>query len=417
MLTSKIISIGDEILIGQIVNSNASYIGEKLYSIGIPVHKIVTIGDTEHALLEELEDSGKNYDVTVITGGLGPTHDDITKPILIKYFNDELVSDEKVLEHVKSIFKNRNIEMPDVNYGQAMIPKNSKIIWNKNGTAPGIWIEEKNKIYIALPGVPYEMKEMMTESVIPMLMESFKDKIDYILKSRTILTTGIGESTLAELIGDVKSFLGDNKLAFLPTLYGVRLRIDVKGGDFAEIENKLNAIEFSLRNKIGNYIFGTDEDLLEGKIGEILLEKNLNLSVAESCTGGLLASKITDISGSSKYFIGGICVYSNETKINLLDVDKKTIEKFGAVSEETALEMAKNVRKKFGTDIGLSVTGIAGPTGGTEEKPVGLVWIGYSDKTRTFAKKFMLGSKRDRTKLRSVYLALDILKKELSNLL
>jgi nicotinamide-nucleotide amidase len=416
MVISKIISIGDEILIGQIVNTNASVISENLYSIGIPVSKIITIGDTEQALLNELVDSNNNFDVTVITGGLGPTHDDITKPILVKYFKDELISDEKVLNHVKSIFESRNIEMPDVNYEQALIPKKSKVIWNENGTAPGIWIENSGKIFIALPGVPYEMKAMMTDSVLPMLKEKFENRIDYVLKSKTLLTTGVGESVLAEMIGDVKDFIGDCKLAFLPTLFGVRLRIDVKGSNSLEVENKLTEIENILRNKIGNYIFGVDNDLLESKVGEILLKNNLTLAVAESCTGGLLASKITDISGSSKYFLGGVCSYSNESKINILNVKRETIEKYGAVSEETALEMAINVREKFNCDIGLSTTGIAGPLGGTKEKPVGLVWIGYSDKARTYARKFLLGSNRDRTKIRSVYLALEILKKEISNL-
>ncbi|MCX6166102.1 MAG: nicotinamide-nucleotide amidohydrolase family protein [Ignavibacteriae bacterium] len=230
------------------------------------------------------------------------------------------------------------------------------------------------------------------------------------------MTTGVGESVLAEIIGDVKSIIGDDKLAFLPTLYGVRLRIDVKGSNLSDVENKLNEIESSLRNKIGNYIFGVDNDLLESKAGEILLKNKLTLAVAESCTGGLLASKITDISGSSKYFLGSVCSYSNESKINILNVNKETLEKYGAVSEETAMEMAENVRKKFGSDIGLSTTGIAGPTGGTDLKPVGLVWIGYSSENKTFAKRYLLGNKRDRTKIRSVYLALQILKKKIINL-
>lgn len=417
MVISKIISIGDEILIGQIVNTNASFISEKLYSIGIPVNKIVSIGDTEDALLKELDDSINNYDVTVITGGLGPTHDDITKPILLKYFNDELITDEKVLEHVKNIFKNRNIKFPESSYGQAEVPKNSKVIWNPMGTAPGIWIEKEGKVIIALPGVPFEMKAMITESILQMLSDKFKDKIDYVLKSRTILTTGIGESSLAELIGNIKEIIGDDKLAFLPSLFGVRLRIDVKSDSPEKVEERLNIIEKSLRYKVEKYIFGVDEDLLEQKVGEVLTYNKLTLSVAESCTGGLLSSKITDISGSSNYFKGGICTYSNESKIALLNVNKSTISKYGAVSEDTALEMATNVRNKFFSDIGLSTTGIAGPLGGTEEKPVGLVWIGYSDSNRTFARKYLFGNNRERTKIRSVYQALTILKKELSNLL
>lgn len=417
MLASKIISIGDEILIGQIVNTNAAFIGEKLYSIGIQVMRIVTIGDERQALLNELEDSKKNFDVTIITGGLGPTHDDLTKKILVDYFNDELVTDEKVLNHVKSIFKNRNVKMPDVNYEQALIPKKSEVIWNENGTAPGIWFDDSDKIFVALPGVPYEMKAMLSAFVLPALKEKFEKKIDYNLKSRTVLTAGIGESSLAELIGDVKNIPDISKLAFLPSLLGVKLRIDVVGKNSAEAEKKIKNIENSLRNKIGNYIFGYDDDLLECTVGEILRENNKTLSVAESCTGGMLASKITDVSGSSDYFLGGVCTYSNESKINILNVKRETIENFGAVSEETALEMARNVRKKFGSSIGVSITGIAGPSGGSDAKPVGLVWIGYSDEKRTFAERFLFGNNRERTKIRSAYMALAVLKKEISNLL
>jgi len=304
-----------------------------------------------------------------------------------------------------------------VNYGQAMVPKKSKVIWNGMGTAPGIWIEKNNKIIIALPGVPFEMKAMIKDSVLPMLIDKFTDKLDYVIKSRTVLTTGIGESSLSELIGDVKLLIGEDKMAFLPTLYGVRLRIDVKRSSLEEVEERLNVIENSLRKKIEKYIFGTDDDLLEQKTGELLLFNKLTLSVAESCTGGLLSSKITDISGSSEYFKGGICTYSNESKIALLSVERKTIDNYGAVSEETALEMAENVRKKFGSDIGLSTTGIAGPSGGNMAKPVGLVWIGYSDGKKTYAKKFLFGNNRERTKIRSAYQALAILKKEISNLL
>lgn len=417
MLASKIISIGDEILIGQIVNTNAAFIGEKLYSYGIPVLRIVAIGDEPQALMNELEDSKRNFDVTIITGGLGPTHDDLTKKILVDYFNDELVCDEKVLNHVKSIFKNRNIKMPDANYEQALIPKKSKVIWNENGTAPGIWIDDSDKIFVALPGVPYEMKAMLSGSVLPALKEKFERKIDYNLKSKTILTAGIGESSLAELIGDVNNIPYIDKLAFLPSLFGVRLRIDVKGKDISDADKKIKSIENSLRNKIGNYIFGYDDDLLESTVGEILRKNNKTLSVAESCSGGLLASKITDVSGSSDYFLGGVCTYSNDSKINILNVKPETIVNFGAVSEETALEMAENVCKKFGSDIGLSITGIAGPSGGSDSKPVGLVWIGYSDENRTFAERFMFGNNRERTKIRSTYMALAILKKEISNLL
>lgn len=411
MLISKIISIGDEILIGQIVNSNAAFIGGKLFEIGLPVKRIVTIGDTEKELLDELDDSFENFNVTIITGGLGPTHDDITKPTILKYFQDELVSDEKVLEQVKSIFRNRNISMPDVNYEQAKVPKKCKVIYNENGTAPGMWMEKNNKVIVCLPGVPFEMKAMMEKTVLAMLKNKFSKFIKYVLKTKTLLTTGIGESHLADMIGNVYDIIGDNKLAFLPSAYGVRLRIDVKGNNEKDADEILSGIENKLREKIGDYIFGVNEDLLEKEIGDLLIGKNKTLAVAESCTGGLISSKITDISGSSKYFLGGVCSYSNYSKFHILNVKKDTLEKFGAVSEETAIEMAENVRKILGADFGISTTGIAGPTGGTDLKPVGLVWIALSTNKQTFTKKLLLGNNRERTKLRATYLALDMLKK------
>ena len=413
MIKSKVISIGDEILIGQVSNSNAFFISRELYSIGIYVKRIVTIPDREEDLLEELNDSIVNFNVTVITGGLGPTHDDKTKPVLVKFFKDELVEDKKVLEHIKKIFERRNIKIPESNFEQALVPRNSKVIWNNNGTAPGLWFEKEDRIVVALPGVPFEMIAMMKESVLPMILEKFKTKIDYVLKSRSLLTTGISESGLHELIGDIGEFIGDNKLAFLPSPKGVRLRIDVQSKNEASAKEEIKKVESELNKRAGKYIYGTDDDLLEEIVGELLVKKNLTLSAAESCTGGLLSSRITDVSGSSRYYLGGICSYSNDVKMKVLNVKEETIIKYGAVSEQTAREMANGVRNILKSDIGLSITGIAGPTGGTDEKPVGLIWIGYSDKGRTYAGKFMLGNIRERNKIRSVQIALEILRKEL----
>ena len=413
MLISKVISIGDEILIGQIINSNAAFISSRLYTIGIPVKRIVSIPDREEELLLELTDSVENFDVTIITGGLGPTHDDITKPVLTKFFEDELITDEEVLEHINDLFKKRNIKMPESNEEQATVPRNSKIIWNDIGTAPGLWFEKDDHVVIALPGVPFEMKTMIDKIVLPMLKEKFALKINYVLKSRSLLTTGISESGLQELIGDVSEFIGDSKLAFLPSPKGVRLRIDVKANDENATDKKISEIERAINKKAGKYIYGTDYDRLEKIVGDLLLKKNITLAVAESCTGGLLSSRITDVSGSSQYYAGGVCSYSNDVKINVLKVSKDTIEKHGAVSEETALEMANGIRSILKTDIGISITGIAGPSGGTDEKPVGLVWIGYSDKTKTYVRKFMFGSIRERNKIRAAQMALQILRKEL----
>lgn len=413
MPVSKIISIGDEILIGQISNTNSQFIAEKLYSIGIPVKSIITIGDKKEDLINELNDSRENFDVTVITGGLGPTHDDITKPILTEYFEDELVLDENILENVRTMFKNRGIKMPEVNKEQAMVPKKAMIIWNRNGTAPGVYFEKDEKHYISLPGVPFEMKPMLIDSVISMLREKYADKIDYVLKSKTFLTTGISESALYEIIGDLRKLTGEDKLAFLPSAAGVRLRVDVKATDEEHALAKLSAFENKLKDKIGEYIFGLNDDLLEEIVGKLLAEKNKTLSTAESCTGGLLASLITDISGSSKYFLGGVNAYSNESKVNILNVSNDLLVSKGAVSEETALQMAVNARKIFSSDYSLSITGIAGPEGGSEEKPVGLVYIGFASPEKQYTKQFLFGQRRDNNKLRSAKMALEILRREL----
>jgi len=413
LLKAKVLSIGDEILIGQIVNTNASFISNKLISIGIPVDRIVSIGDAEDKLLDELEDSIKSFDVTIMTGGLGPTHDDITKPCLIKFFADKLVIDEKVLAHVKGIFASRKVKMPDTNVEQAMVPSKAITIWNPNGTAPGIWYEIDNKIIISLPGVPFEAIAMMEEFVIPELKKKFSEKINYVLKSKTLLTTGIGESFLSEMIGDINTIIMGSKLAFLPSVYGVRLRIDVKGNNVNEADKKIGEIETKLREKIGKYIFGENDELIEKTVGNLLREKGLTISVAESCTGGMISEKFTDISGSSDYLMGGVCTYSNDSKINILGVKKDTIDSYGAVSQQTAIEMAVSVRKLFSTDIGLSTTGIAGPTGGTDDKPVGLIWIGYADNTSSFAMKFLFGNNRERNRVRSSIMALEILRKKI----
>lgn len=413
MPVSKIISIGDEILIGQISNTNSQFIAEKLYSIGIPVKRITTIGDKKEDLINELDDSRENFDVTVITGGLGPTHDDITKPVLAEYFEDELVLDENILENVRTMFKSRGFKMPEVNKEQAMVPKKAMIIWNRNGTAPGVYFEKDEKHYISLPGVPFEMKPMLIDSVIPMLREKYTDKIDYVLKSKTFLTTGISESALYEIIGDLRKLTGEDKLAFLPSAAGVRLRVDVKATDEEHALAKLSAFENKLKDKIGEYIFGLNDDLLEEIVGKLLSKKNKTLSTAESCTGGLLASLITDISGSSKYFLGGVNAYSNESKVNILNVSNDLLVSKGAVNEETAVHMAVNARKIFSSDYSLSITGIAGPEGGSEEKPVGLVYIGFASPEKQYAKQFLFGQRRDNNKLRSAKMALEILRREL----
>lgn len=414
MVNCKIIAIGDELLLGQIENSNAAFIAQKLYKIGIPVKRMVTIGDVREELLAELEDSLENYTVTIMTGGLGPTHDDITKSTLVEFFNDKLILNESVLEHIKRLFDNRGMKMPDINKEQALVPSKAKIIWNENGTAPGFWFELNNKIFISLPGVPFEMKPMMTDSILHMLKEIVVPLLGYFQKSKTVLTTGITESALAELIGDVKTFIGENnKLAFLPSATGVRLRIDVKADSEEYADAIMDTLVQKIKNKIGKYIYGFDDEPLNKIVHNHFVKKGLTIATAESCTSGMLAAALTEFSGSSNFFLGGVNTYSNDAKISILDVNADTIRKYGAVSEETAIEMAVNVRKIFGTDIGISITGIAGPTGGTDEKPVGLVYIGYADSKKAYASRNLFGNNRERNRLRAVNAALSILHFEL----
>lgn len=414
MVNTKVISIGDEILIGQIVNTNSAFINEKLNCLGIKVKKVVTIGDNRQDLLDELNDSLNNdYQINIITGGLGPTHDDITKPILVEFFNDELILDEKVLEKVKSIFAKRNVVMPETNIGQAMIPSKSKVIWNEYGTAPGILMEKDNKIFIALPGVPFEMKAMIENSVIPLIKAKFLRNPEFYHKSKTLLTAGIGESFLFEQIGSIDELLKGQKMAFLPSPLGVRLRIEVIGKTEFEADSELQRIEKTLFEKIGDYIYGQNDDLLEELVGKLLVEKNLTIAAAESCTGGIISGRITDVPGSSHYFKGSIISYANEVKENILSIDSDLLREKGAVSSEVAVEMAKCVRKLLKTDIGISATGIAGPTGGTESKPVGLVYIAISLGDKTYSKELFLGDNRHRNRIRAAQAALEMLRKEL----
>jgi nicotinamide-nucleotide amidase len=413
MVRAKIISIGDEILIGQIINTNTAYICSKLYSIGIIPEKIITIGDEREVLLNELKDSFDNFDVTLITGGLGPTHDDITKPVLTEFTNDKLIKREDILEHVKGIFSRRNIEMPVSNEEQALVPSKARIIWNKNGTAPGLWLEAGNKIFAAMPGVPYEMKAMMDEDILERLRIKFSDRMEYFVHSETVLTTGISESALFEMLGDINDIVGESKMAFLPSLLGVRMRIDVKKANEEEANRELKRIKKILYNRAGEFIYGLNDDSLEMMTGNLLRKLKLTISTAESCTGGLISGRITDIGGSSEYFKGGVISYANEIKESILGIKSETLQKYGAVSPETAEEMANNVRIKFNTDIGISATGIAGPAGATPDKPVGLIYIGFSSKSKVYSKRFFMGDDRGRNRMKTVQAALDLLRREL----
>lgn len=411
-MKAYLISIGDELLIGQTINTNAAYIGNALSDINIEVIETSAVGDDLKSIIDELNRASSMADVIIVTGGLGPTHDDITKNAIVKYFNTELVQSKETLEDIYELFKRRGRKVTPLNESQALIPKIAIPIRNKFGTAPGMWIEKDNKIFIIMPGVPFEMKAMMEEFVIPKLSEITK-KNGVVIKKLILQTTGIPESTLFERLGDLEEILQGGKIAFLPNQYGVKLRVTVtEDSDEAAIK-KLNEIEQRIRTKVGRYIYARGDESLEEVIGKILSERGLTIAVAESCTGGEICTRITNVSGSSKYFERGIVTYSNAAKVELLKVNEDTLAEVGAVSMEVAMQMAEGVRAVSGTDIGISTTGILGPTGATTNKPVGLVYIGYCDSKICTAKKFLFGEDRILNKQRATQAALEMLRRHL----
>ena len=371
---AEILSIGDELLIGQVVNTNASYIASQLDLIGVPVNRIIALGDDSAQIKTQLQDSLSKSDIVITTGGLGPTHDDITKKTIADFFQKKLVFDQQAYDKCKLRFQKRGISMPKSNASQAEVIEGSYVIQNNRGTAPGMILHDleshPKKYVVVLPGVPYEMQEMMIVEVAPY----FKSKSSGIFKHTVLMTAGIGESTLAEQIGDVGDFLDEGtSLAYLPQSAGVKLRLTSKGTNESDILHKHEKALKILTQKIGRYLYATSDMPLEACIGSILTRRKLKLAVAESCTGGLISHRLTNIPGSSHYFIEGIVSYANESKIARLGVNPKTLEQHGAVSEQVALEMAKGCLERSDCDIAVSTTGIAGPGGGTERKPVGMI--------------------------------------------
>lgn len=411
-MKAHIISIGDEILIGQTVNTNAAFIGAMLEENQIQVGKISVISDDEIKIIDELEQTLIKNDVVIATGGLGPTHDDVTRQAIVNFFKTTLVKNEDVLQDIINRFEALGREVTEINEDQAMVPEIAHILRNEYGTAPGYWIEHENSVFISLPGVPYEMKAMMEEKVIPKLVEK-RGELEYITKRLTLLTNGIPESVLYEKIGNIDEVLGTAKLAFLPSPSGVKMRISVTEKSEEEAKDKLTEIEQKLRSKAGRYIFGRDDDELSAVVGRLLKERGLTLAIAESCTGGNVGNLITNNAGSSEYFERGVITYSNAAKVELLEVDEDLLVKHGAVSIEVARQMAEGVRAISGTDLGLALTGIMGPTGGTADKPVGLVIIGLSDREGCTVKKFNFNDNRIRNKQRASYAALGLLRKHL----
>jgi nicotinamide-nucleotide amidase len=413
---AEILTIGDELLIGQVINTNAAEISKQLNAIGIAVSRVTTVGDNEKDILSAIGSAWKENDVIIATGGLGPTHDDISKHLVAKFFKKKLILDKKTLAHVRARFRTFGIKkMPGVNIGQAMVPIGFKALRNDRGTAPGLLYHQKNKTFIILPGVPHEMNWLMGKWVLPELQKTYKKKLGDVIIHRTLLTTGIGESLLAEKIGDVKKFLEkDATLAFLPKTSGVRLRISVHDSSAQKARAKVARIEKHIRKRAGNSIFGTDTDTLEEKVVELLKKNDATLSTAESCTGGMLSMRITNVPGSSEVFMGGVISYDNSVKMNELRVPKDLINTHGAVSEECVRAMAEGALKKFGTSFALSITGVAGPGGGTKEKPVGTVWIALAESDNSIlAKLYTFAGDRSIIRERSTDSALEMLRRRL----
>ncbi len=412
-MRAEIISIGDELLIGQVINTNQAFIAEQLNRAGIYTEKMTTVGDNEQDILKAFNAAIVTYDVICVTGGLGPTHDDITKDVVAKFFNTHLVMDEAALAKIINLMQRRGMKLAESSKNQALIPSGSTVIPNTAGSAPGFMIEKNGKYFFVMPGVPFEMKGMVEDWIIPFFE---KKNVGTIVRHRTLKTTGIGESLLAEEVGDVQDIIGTDEtitLAFLPNSMGTKMRITVREKNILKAEEKLSKAESVIRSRVEKYVYSSDEKELEDVVGELLNNQKLTLCTAESCTGGMIANRITNVPGSSNYFKRGFIVYSNSSKTEELDVPEELISRHGAVSKEVAAAMAERARKISGTDIAIAITGIAGPSGGTEEKPVGTAWIGYSDVQSTIAMKFNFGEHRLRFKERASQAALELLRRKL----
>ncbi|MES2838639.1 MAG: competence/damage-inducible protein A [Bacteroidota bacterium] len=408
-MLAEIITIGDEILIGQIVDTNSAWLAQQLNLIGIKVKQITSVSDNETHILESLQQAEQRADIILITGGLGPTKDDITKHTLCKYFNTHLVFSNEAYADVEYLFSKFGRTVSETNRKQAEIPESCTLIHNYNGTAPGMWFQKNNKVFVSMPGVPYEMMEMVTTSVLPKLKEHFKTPSIF---HKTILTQGIGESMLSDLIEDWENSLPNHiKLAYLPSPGLVRMRLSAYGGNINTLEKEVNHQIDLLLPLIEKYVYGYNDDELEKVLGSILIENNSTVACAESCTGGYLSHKITSISGSSAYFKGSVIAYSNIIKEKELYVSSQTLKEFGAVSQQTAEQMAMGVLKKYDTDFAISTTGIAGPNADGTDKPVGLVWIAVASKEKVFSKQFQFGDNRERNIQRATIAALAMLRK------
>lgn len=415
-MQAEIITIGDEILIGQIVDSNSAFISKELNKIGVSVYQITSVQDDREHILTSMKEAGKRSSVVIVTGGLGPTKDDVTKHALCEFFEDELVRNDAVLCHIEELFK-KYISTPisDLNREQAMVPSKATVLHNEFGTAPGLWIKKGGTAYVSLPGVPYEMRNLITKAVLPKIVEEYERPH---IVHKTIMTYGLGESAIAEKLEDWENNLPSLiKFAYLPSLGSVRLRLSAKGHDkdalMAVIEEQVK----KLNPLIGDIIYGEEEEdgRIEKQIGTLLTDKKMTLATAESFTGGSIAERITAVPGASNYFKGSMVCYATEAKVSLLGVPQELIDEHTVVSEEVAIAMANNVKKKLKADFSIATTGNAGPTKGDSDADVGTVYIAISTPKGTFAQKFVMGKHRERVVKKSVNKAFELLYKEILN--
>lgn len=412
-MKAEIITIGDEILIGQIVDTNSAYISKALNKIGIAVYQITSIQDSRDHILEAFAVAQSRVDLVIITGGLGPTKDDITKHTLAHYFNDVLEVNQDVLDHVTYLFK-EYIKKPmlEANKTQALVPSTAQILTNRFGTAPGMWMEKENTIFVSMPGVPYEMKGLMENEVLPRLQEKYK--LPYILH-KTFLTYGMGESAIAQRIEDFENELPQSiKLAYLPSLGRVRLRLSTSGQDREEVEKSIELQSQKLLPLIEDIFVGYESDgEMEEVVARLLVSKNKTLAIAESCTGGQMVERFTAHSGASRYLKGSLVTYATQSKIDILGVDPLVVQAHSVVSAEVAKQMAMNARKLYKSDIAISTTGNAGPSKGDSDAPVGTVFIGIAREGGVESFEFMMGNHRKRVIGKTVNKALELLREVL----
>jgi len=409
-VTASIITIGDELLIGQVIDTNSSWIAQQLNNAGIAVLRRVAIGDDQAAIVNSLDAESDQADIILMTGGLGPTSDDITKQVLCDYFKGKMIVDEKALANVKYLFE-RVFKRPvsAINLLQAEVPDVCDVLQNHRGSAPGMVFYKANTIVISMPGVPYEMKGIMQDGVIPLLKSRFQLPF---IEHRTLLTAGIGESALAEMISDFEMHLPEDiKLAYLPTYGMVRLRLSTTGDDALQLKAAVDACFEDLKLRVRDYLVTDVDDSLQVVIGKLLKTNNRSMATAESCTGGYIAHLITSVPGASQYFKGSVISYSNEMKESMLGVKKATLDNEGAVSEGTVVEMLGGLLGKIDADYGIAVSGIMGPDGGTPEKPVGLVWLAMGSRERVQTHQINLRFNRERNIEVTALMAINLLRK------